>query len=106
MPKTPEEVEAIIAATAFEGSTSVVDASVDNGNWDELGYCDPAPNEEVVRILGTANDGVPVAVGLLKMIAAFNPAQRASDEVWRDISGINADALGDKKTPKIVRPLS
>lgn len=64
------------------------------GNWQKLGYDAPAPNEEVVKFLGAENDGVTVAVGVLKQLAAFNDDQWASDEAW-DVNSINADALND-----------
>lgn len=76
------------------------------GNWKDLGFMVPAPNDEVVRFLGTENDGVTVAVGILKQLAAFNDDQWASDEAW-DINSINADTLnegGTQPVGTIVRP--
>jgi hypothetical protein len=76
------------------------------GNWQELGYNDPADNDAVVLFLGEENDGVTVAYGILRQIAAFNDDQWASDEAW-DINSINADCLsevGADVVGEIVRP--
>ena len=78
------------------------------GNWQELKYNDAAPNAEVVKYMGQENDGVTVSAGLLRMIAAFNDDQWASDEAW-DIQSINADTLsegGVEVVGSIVRPAS
>lgn len=63
------------------------------GNWKDLGFLETAPNDEVVKYLGKENDGVTVAVGILKQIAAFNDDQWDSDEVWSSLQPINADSL-------------
>ena len=79
---------------------------VSEGNWGKLGYKEAADNAQVVKYLGQENDGVTVAVGILKQIAAFNDDQWMSDEAW-DINSINADTLSEGEVEvvgEIVRP--
>lgn len=78
------------------------------GNWDELGEDAPAANDKVVAVLGAENAHHVVAHGILRMAEAWNADQWNSAELWRDISGINADALRqggyEGEIPDLVKP--
>lgn len=65
------------------------------GNWQALGYAAAAPNKEVVRILGAENDGVTVAVGVLRQLAASNASAWDDPETWGPLNSINADVLSE-----------
>jgi hypothetical protein len=64
--------------------------SEDQGNWGEIGFNNPAPQDDVAKYLGEENRENPVSVGVLKMVASLADEQWNIDSIF---SSINRDSL-------------